>query len=81
MVTVLIQVLIDSVAWLLSAIILLFPSSPFRLLDIAFDNDIISAINFFLPIKEIVGTLEAWIVAITFYYIIMVIGRWVKIFN
>lgn len=52
--------------------------SPFDAWQNVLDNDILGIINWFLPITEIIVTLEAWCLAIALWYLLSVVLRWLK---
>ncbi len=62
-------------------VVLLLPSSPFKMLDNTPVKDILPYINWFVPFGFIVSTLELWLVAIAGYYLYSIILRWVKAIN
>lgn len=69
--------IISAIGDALQAILLLLPDSPFMYvynLDVKWLN----VINYFLPIKEFVGCLEAYATAVLIYYVIRVPLRWAK---
>lgn len=75
-----ITVINNVIAWVsdaLKAIILLLPDSPF-IFVYNLDAEWLNIINYFLPVKEIVGCLEAYVVAVLTYYVIRVPLRWAK---
>ena len=74
------QFFIDALVVVLNAACSLFPPSPFQAFlggGSAF-ADLLSQINFFLPIYEFGAILEAWLVAVGVYYAISVVARWLK---
>lgn len=78
----LLQGIIDVLVATLNLTISFLPASPFKsFMNFSLDNDMIGAMNYFLPISEIISVLQAWLVAVTVYYIWMTVGRWVKIID
>lgn len=75
-----VQLLLDAIAAVGNLIGLLFPPSPFTMLDHlpAQFQELVAGINYFLPIYEMVTIAEAWLIAVAAYYVISVIARWVK---
>lgn len=76
-----ISVINDFIGWLgvaLQAILQLLPNSPFMYVY-NLDAEWLNVINYFLPIKEFVGCLEAYTVGVLAYYIIRVPARWAKL--
>lgn len=64
----------------LSYVISRLPESPFR----AFIGGIqsipyLDVLNWFIPVSEMIAVLQAWLLAITGYYIISLIARWIKV--
>lgn len=73
-----IQFFIDAIGLLLNALLLLFPPSPFNFVMNSSYSDLISKINYFLPIGEIIAVTEAWLVAVGVYYLYSIYARFVK---
>lgn len=65
----------------LDFVISFLPSSPF---DFAIQRiGSIPYIDFLLwvcPVGEIVVTLELWLVAVSTVYVVLMLGRWIKVF-
>lgn len=55
-----------------------FPPSPFKLVTNSSFANLISKINYFLPIYEFIVILEAYLVAVAGYYVYSIFARWVK---
>lgn len=56
------------------------PVSPFKFVIAAIDDiPWLQYMNYFLPVAEMVAILELWLLAITMYYIIMPLARWIKL--
>lgn len=74
------QFFIDGLAWCCNAVCLLFPPSPFKAVFDGFGefSELLSKINYFLPIAEFVAIGQAWLVAVGVYYMIALVARWVK---
>lgn len=73
-----VQWLINSIGFALQSLLKLFPPSPFQfILDSDF-ADLVSKINWFIPIYEFVVIGEAWLVAVGIYYLYSVFARWIK---
>lgn len=64
----------NAISWVIN----LLPDSPFQLVDNTDVSTFLGTLNWFLPLSQIVAILELWLVAITTYYLYMVILRWVK---
>jgi hypothetical protein len=63
---------------LLSWALSLLPDSPFQALDASPIAPYLSAINWIVPVGFIIATMEAWLVAISLYYVISAALRWAK---
>ncbi len=67
---------------ILSDIISVLPNSPFTSYITASTNsdiaDVLSWVNLFVPVAQMIAVGELWLVGITGYYIISVAMRWVK---
>ena len=72
------QLILDALAAALSLVCSIFPPSPFTIVEHAGFADLISQINYFVPIYEMVSIAEAWLVAVAIWYGISVVARWVK---
>lgn len=73
------QMIIDGLATVCQTVVHLLPSSPFEsFIDVSIDNDILSALNWVLPIGQMIAVLQAWLVSIAIWYLIQIILRWVK---
>lgn len=64
------------------AIINIFPTSPFVILDELSTTEIydwIQMLNWFIPISSFVAILEAWLSCVAVYYVYQVVLRWIKV--
>lgn len=79
--------MMDFLEWLsnsfksiVDGIIKVLPSSPIVYLT---QNDSISKymsyVNWFIPVYLWISILETWLVAVTVYYVVQVVLRWVKV--
>lgn len=61
----------------------LLPRSPFQAFynEYVINSDLLKNINWFLPVGEAIAILEAWILAVTTYYLISAILRFAKIIS
>lgn len=75
------QKLINIIGDVLKAIISILPDSPFIYITSADSDfsDLLSKINYFIPVYEFVAIIEAWLVAVAVYYLYSVIARWSKL--
>lgn len=64
-----VEFLIDLIPW----------GSPFDLLQNVLDTELLSMINYFIPIPEMIALAESWGIAIAFWYLISVAARWLKL--
>ena len=78
MVETIINAIIDFACGLADVIMFLLPMSPFSALELAFDNQLLRHINYFLPVGEALNILTAWGIAILGWYLYSLILRWVK---
>ena len=61
-------------------IIELLPRSPIAFIDSNPQiKEIISFMNWFIPVDTMIAMTEAWLTAILIYYVVQVILRWTKI--
>lgn len=72
------QKIIDIVGLALSSLIGLLPNSPFSSLASSPMGDLLSKINFFVPIYEFVAIIQAWLVCVAVYYVYSIFARWIK---
>lgn len=74
------QGIIDALAAILNVVLLLFPKSPFVMLsEYTLRSDLLKFLNYLLPIAEMVVITEAWLAAITVFYVWSVMAKWVKL--
>lgn len=57
---------------------MLFPTSPFTIVQNSQYNQLLANINYFIPIYEFIVILEGYLVAVGVYYLYSVWARWVK---
>jgi hypothetical protein len=75
---VILQKIINAVGSALAFLVSLFPQSPFSFIDSSQFSDLISKINFFIPVYEFIVIAQSWLVAVAVYYLYSVFARWVK---
>ena len=56
----------------------IFPHSPFTWISSSSFGDLIGKINYFVPVYDFITMLEAWLVAISVYYLYSIFARWLK---
>ena len=62
--------------------IALMPASPFSaFIDVIGNIPYLSWLNWFLPISEMLAIGQAWLGAITLYYVVSMLLRWIKIIS
>ncbi len=69
---------IAMIGYVINSVILLLPDSPFQSVN---NNDVsqyMGVLNWLVPIPAILTILEAWLVAVTAYYVLSVALRWIK---
>ncbi|MDD4548095.1 MAG: hypothetical protein PHI05_05105 [Bacilli bacterium] len=72
------QKLIDLIGLLVSLLYSLLPNSPFTIIKNSEFADIISQINYFIPIYEFIAIMETWLIAIAIWYVYSIFARWIK---
>lgn len=70
--------LINAIANVLNAILMLLPNSPFHF-DEVLAKEYMGYISFFVPVKQMLVIGSAWLLAILTYYAIHTILRWIKV--
>lgn len=69
----------DKISYVLQAILLLLPDSPFVMIQADQDISLILGwLNWIFPIGEMVAILEAWLIAVALFYVYQLILRWAK---
>ena len=73
----LINLLIKGIGAILKFIVSILPNSPF----VAISNSGINLDSFswIIPVAQILAILQAWLVAVSIYYIYMVAMKWIKL--
>lgn len=63
----------------LGVILMLLPDSPFAKFTSAMgSNDMLGYAAYFLPLEQIIAVSEAWLIAVTTFYVWSVLLRWVQ---
>ena len=79
-VTLLYENIVNLVTKLANYILALFPKSPFKTYIDNFDADInLGWLAWFFPIKEVLAIISVWLTAVSLYYLVSIVARWVKI--
>lgn len=74
----LIQDAIDGLGDTLESVLDVLPDSPFNLIDNSAVSEYMGFLNWLVPMTEIVAILQLWVVAISTYYVVVVVLRWIK---
>lgn len=64
----------SSASWLLAFL----PSSPFVFLESSPIGQYLPAINWIVPVQAIVDSLALWVTAISLYYMLAIVLRWIR---
>lgn len=63
----------------LGVILTLLPNSPFKAFTtMMHENEFLQYAAYFLPMQQIIAVSEAWLLAITTFYVWMIVLRWVQ---
>lgn len=63
----------------INAVTSFLPDSPFEgVVNAISDNELLTTLNWFVPVGTFVAIGQAWLVAIALFYIYSAILRWVK---
>lgn len=73
-----INLVIKLVGGILGLLISFLPNSPFNIIYNSSFGEILSQVNYLIPIAEMVVILESWLFAITGYYVYSIFARWLK---
>ena len=63
------------------AILSIFPTSPFVILDDMANNafgEWLAILNWFIPVNTFVGILQVWLAGIAIYYVLQIALRWIR---
>lgn len=67
---------------IMDVIISVLPTSPFKGVIKGMESEevqqVLSYLNWFVPIKDVVAVLAGWLTAIGLYYIYVIVLRWIK---
>jgi len=70
----------DKISYILQAILLLLPDSPFVALSKDADiQQVLGWLNWFIPVSQMVAILEVWLVAVALFYVYQMILRFAKV--
>lgn len=66
--------------WIISAIVLMLPRSPFGFVTSSSDYSAwFGILNWFIPVYSFVAILQTWLTAITIWYVYQCFLRWAKV--
>lgn len=63
---------------ILNFVVQMLPDSPFQMLDNSPIKPYLGYFNWVFPIAEILAIMETWLIAISIFYTIQTLLRWVK---
>jgi len=69
---------IEIIGSIISVLYDLLPNSPFNIISNSQFSELISQINYFLPVYEFVAIMETWLIAIAVFYLYSIFARWIK---
>ncbi|MDD4391066.1 MAG: hypothetical protein PHW03_09800 [Eubacteriales bacterium] len=73
------QSLINGFAGIVSFVVGLLPSSPFAAyMAVSLSSDVLRAINWFIPVGQIISVTAAWLLCVAGWYVYQLILRWAK---
>lgn len=75
-----INLLIKGIGLVVTAVFSVLPDSPFQkyIIENSIITKYVGMINYFLPVAEILVVMEAWCVAISIFYVVQIVLRWIK---
>lgn len=73
-----INYIVSQVGGFITLIFNLLPETPFNSIYQYLNNDFFMNLNWIVPIPEILVFLVSWTTAISLYYVISVVLRWIK---
>lgn len=72
--------LINTITALAGYVLNIFPRSPFRSVIDSWDVPTqLGWLNWFFPVSGVLNVIAVWLIAVSAYYLVSVIARWVKI--
>jgi len=72
------QIILDGLVAAVNLVFSFFPDSPFQFIADSSFSSLISQVNYFVPVYEVVSICESWLVSIGIYYAYSLWARWVK---
>lgn len=67
--------ILDAVVTAINFVLQILPASPFQAVDFSAIEPFLANLNWFFPIKQILGFLAVWLAAVLIYYAYTVILR------
>lgn len=72
--------ILNLITTLASYVLNIFPRSPFRVVIDSWNVPTqLGWLNWFFPVSGVLNVIAVWLVAVSAYYLVSVIARWVKI--
>lgn len=63
-----------------ATVLAMLPTCPFQsVINFTLNNQVLKAINFFIPVSEMISITELWLSAILVFYVISMLLRWLKV--
>lgn len=70
----------DKLSWVISAIVMLLPNSPFSFVSTPAEfSQWFGILNWFIPVSSFVAILETWLSAVVIWYVYQTYLRWAKV--
>lgn len=73
----LINLLIKAIGTILTFVVSILPNSPFMAINSSGIN--LNSISWIIPVAQILAILQAWLTAVSIYYLYMVAMKWIKL--
>lgn len=73
-----VNLLIKVLAYTLKTLFFFLPDSPFTSFIDSFDSSMFAPLSYVLPVHEMVAVMQAWIAAVSIYYMYTIALRWFK---
>lgn len=73
-----INYIVSQIGGLITMLFNLLPATPFESIYQYLNNDFFMNLNWIVPIPEILVFLVSWTSAVSLYYVISVVLRWIK---
>lgn len=73
-----INYIVSQIGGLITMLFNLLPATPFDSIYQYLNNDFFMNLNWIVPIPEILVFLVSWTTAVSLYYVISIVLRWIK---